>query len=555
MLFSAKTRADNIEKLKNTKLDLLIIGGGITGAGITVEAGAMGMTNGLIEMQDFAAGTSSRSTKLIHGGLRYLKQFEVEIVSEVASEREIIYNNASHIVKPAPMVLPIYDEEGASFDTFSAKVALDLYDRLSDVQEEYKNYFLDKEKALEKEPTLKKEGLHGAGIYLDYTSDDARLTVELLKKANEVGSLLANYVKATAFTYDEEGKINGVKAEDQLTGEAFEIQAEIVINAAGPWSDDVRHKNEGSSESRIRPTKGIHLVVDHALLPVQSPVYFDSGVQDDRMIFAIPRKNKTYFGTTDTDYKGDLTEPGITKEDIEYLLKAVNHRFENLDLKTSDINASWSGVRPLIQEKGKDPSAVSRGSSLTESPTGLLTIAGGKLTDYRRMANGTIQLIKKRLQEKTGKDFPMVDTKVIKVSGGDVPIGSEFESYAATEAAKGTALGLSEAEAETIVKWYGSNASNVFAKIDHITSFNGLNLGDALSLRYALENEMTLTPTDYFLRRTDLLLFNIDHLEEIKTPVIEEMARFYNWDKSTKNALTAELEEKIKASNLSKSVE
>lgn len=551
MPFSAKTRKENIEKLKAQKLDLLIIGGGITGAGITVEAGAMGISNGLIEMQDFAAGTSSRSTKLIHGGLRYLKQFEVEIVAEVASEREIIYNNASHIVKPAPMILPIYEEAGASFDTFSAQVALDLYDRLSDVQKEYKNYFLDKEKTLEKEPALKKEGLHGAGVYLDYTSDDARLTIELMKKANEKGSLLANYVKAVAFLYDTNHKITGVKAEDRLTGEQFDIQAEVVINATGPWSDEIRHKNHEISD-RMRPTKGIHLVVDKQRLPVNSPIYFDSGQQDNRMIFAIPRKDKTYFGTTDTDYQGDLKEPGVTEEDIHYLLKAVNHRFENVALTEPAIEASWSGVRPLIQEQGKDPSAVSRGSSLTESESGLLSITGGKLTDYRRMAAGSIQLITKRLNEKTGKSFPKVDTKVIKVSGGDVPVGTGFDDYLAAEVAKGIAVGITAQDATTIVKWYGSNAVQVFAQADHISSFDGFSLGDAAALRYALENEMLLTPTDYFLRRTDLLLFDKDHLETVKIPVIEEMAHYYNWDKATKEALTNELEDKIATSNLSK---
>ncbi|MBM6615472.1 FAD-dependent oxidoreductase [Desemzia sp. RIT804] len=546
MPFSGKTRQENIETLKQKQLDLLIIGGGITGAGITLEAGAKGISNGLIEMQDFAAGTSSRSTKLIHGGLRYLKQFEVELVADVSQEREIIYNNASHIVQPAPMTLPIYEEPGASFDSFSAKVALKLYDELSDVQEEYKHYFLDREDTLNREPALNKEGLLESGVYLDYTSDDARLTLELLKKSHEYGSIIANYVRAVAFIYDTENQICGVKAEDKLTGEVFEIQATVVINATGPWSDTIRKMSLPETESLMRPTKGVHLVVDKKRLPVNGPIYTDTGLQDNRMIFVVPRRSKTYFGTTDTDYQGDISDPQVTNEDVEYLLKAVNQRFPEVHLTKEDIEASWAGLRPLISAgKGKDPSAVSRGSSLKEANDGLLTIAGGKLTDYRRMAEGSIKLIEKRLKEKTSKEFPEVETKTIKLSGGDVPLGDDFGEYVEELSARGVELGLSKLEATRLVEWYGSNAEMIFNETEPFTELHGLNHGEGLSLKYSLENEMTLTPTDYFSRRTDTLLFDHSHLQEIKEPIIKIMAEFYHWDEATKRKMSDELENMI----------
>ncbi|MFL2133279.1 FAD-dependent oxidoreductase [Desemzia sp. FAM 24101] len=552
MAFSGKTRQENIETLKQTQLDLLIIGGGITGAGIALEAGAKGISNGLIEMQDFAAGTSSRSTKLIHGGLRYLKQFEVELVADVSQEREIIYNNAPHIVQPAPMTLPIYDEHGASFDSFSAKVALKLYDELSDVQEEYKHYFLDREETLSREPALNKEGLLESGVYLDYTSDDARLTLELLKKAHEYGSVIANYVRALAFIYDTENQICGVKAEDVLTGEVFEIQATVVINATGPWSDTIRKMSLPETESRMRPTKGVHLVVDKNRLPVNGPIYTDTGLQDNRMIFIVPRRNKTYFGTTDTDYQGDIADPQVTDDDVEYLLKAVNQRFPEVHLTKEDIEASWAGLRPLISEgKGKDPSAVSRGSSLKEANDGLLTIAGGKLTDYRRMAEGSIKLIEKRLKEKNSKEFPEVETKTIKLSGGNVPLGGGFGEYVEELSARGAKLGLSKLEAARLVEWYGSNAEIIFNETEPFTELYGLNHGEGLSLKYSLENEMTLTPTDYFSRRTDTLLFDHPHLQEIKEPVIKIMADFYHWDEATKRKMSDELEDMIHEVNRS----
>lgn len=533
--------------MKETQLDLLIIGGGITGAGISLEAGAKGMSNGLIDMQDFAAGTSSRSTKLIHGGLRYLKQFEVELVADVSREREIIYDNAAHIVQPTPMTLPIYDEPGASFDSFSSKVALKLYDELSNVQKEYEHYFLDREETIKREPALKKENLVESGVYLDYTSDDARLTLEILKKAHEYGSLIANYVRAVDFLYDERHQIVGVKAEDVLTGEAFEIKATVIINAAGPWSDDVREMGASTIIRQMRPTKGIHLVVDKERLPVNGPVYTDTGLQDNRMIFIIPRREKTYFGTTDTDYQGDIANPKVESEDVDYLLTAVNARFPETHLTKEDIEAGWAGLRPLIAEgDAKDPSAVSRGSSLKKSGEGLITIAGGKLTDYRRMAEESLDLIEKTLAEKSGKEFPEVDTKVIKVSGGDVPLGSRFGEYVEAWAEKGTALGLSKLEAVRLVEWYGSNAETIFTDTEPFAELHGLSAGEALSLKYSLENEMTLTPSDYFARRTDTLLFNYPQLAEIKEPVIELMAEYYQWDNAIKQQMTSELEETIR---------
>lgn len=546
MPFSGKTRQENIETMKQTPLDLLIIGGGITGAGISLEAGAKGISNGLIEMQDFAAGTSSRSTKLIHGGLRYLKQFEVALVADVSREREIIYNNASHIVKPTPMTLPIYEESGASFDSFSAKVALKLYDDLSDVQEEYKHYFLDREDTLNREPALNKDGLLESGVYLDYTSDDARLTLEILKKAHGYGSFIANYVRAVDFIYDAKEQICGVKAEDVLTGEVFDIQATVVINATGPWSDTIRKMSTPETESLMRPTKGVHLVVDKNRLPVNGPIYTDTGLQDNRMIFIVPRRDKTYFGTTDTDYQGDIADPKVTDEDIVYLLKAVNQRFPEAHLTNEDIEASWAGLRPLISEgKGKDPSAVSRGSSLKESSDGLMTIAGGKLTDYRRMAEGSIDLIEKRLKEKSSKEFPKVETKAIKLSGGDVPLGDGFGKYIEELSAKGVQLGLPKSEAMRLVEWYGSNAEILFNETEAFDQLHGLNPGEGLSLKYSLEHEMTLTPTDYFAHRTDTLLFNHPHVEEIKDAVVNVMADFYQWDETLKKKMSQDLENAI----------
>ena len=274
MEFSKKTRELSIKKMQERTLDLLIIGGGITGAGVALQAAASGLETGLIEMQDFAEGTSSRSTKLVHGGLRYLKQFDVEVVSDTVSERAVVQQIAPHIPKPDPMLLPVYEEDGATFSLFRLKVAMDLYDLLAGVNNTpAANKVLSKEEVLEREPELKKEGLVGGGVYLDFRNNDARLVIENIKRANQDGALIANHVKAEGFLFDESGKITGVVARDLLTYEVFEIKARLVINTTGPWSDKVRNlSNDGEQYSQMRPTKGVHLVVDSSKIKVSQPV-------------------------------------------------------------------------------------------------------------------------------------------------------------------------------------------------------------------------------------------------------------------------------------------
>ncbi|MDE1548784.1 FAD-dependent oxidoreductase [Jeotgalibaca caeni] len=525
MEFSAETRRLNLKEMKNEQLDVLIIGGGITGAGIALETSASMMKTGLLEMQDFAAGTSSRSTKLVHGGLRYLKQFEVEMVAEVSKERKIIHQNASHIVRPTEMLLPVYQEPGASFTLFSAQVALKLYDELANLEQGEQHTFLSSEEVQTLQSNLATEQLSGAGLYLDYSSDDARLTIEILKKAHEQGARVANYVKVTDFIYDEKEQVIGVLATDQLTNETYTIHASVVINATGPWSSMLE------KEMILRPTKGIHLVVDQSRLNVNQPIYTDTGYQDNRMIFIIPRGGKTYLGTTDTDYEGDLSHPLVTKEEVDYLLHAVNRRFPEANLRLTDIEASWAGIRPLLASGDEDhPSAVSRGSSLFQTEKGLITIAGGKLTDYRRMAEETVKVIVQELERKTGKGYATVDTKNIRISGGELPQGGARGIFISEAIAKGGEVGLSESETRTLVDWYGSNIFQVLKG----ETFEGLSFIDSLSLRYALQHEMTLTPTDYFARRTDLLLFRVQHLKEVQEAVIAAMSHYYGWDEVEK---------------------
>ncbi|SFH65628.1 type 1 glycerol-3-phosphate oxidase [Pisciglobus halotolerans] len=603
MAFSHQTRKQAIQQMKAEQLDLLIIGGGITGAGVALQASAAGMKTGLIDMQDFAEGTSSRSTKLVHGGLRYLKTFDVEVVADTVQERAVVQGVAPHIPKPQPMLLPIYDEPGATFNMFSVKVAMDLYDRLANVTDpRYTNYLLQKEEVLEREPQLQKENLLGGGVYLDYKNNDARLVIENIKRAAQDGAQIASHVKAETILHNDQGKVNGVRAKDLLTGETFDIQARLVINTSGPWSDFVRDldKREDTPE-QMRPTKGVHLVVDAKKLSVPQPTYFDTGDQDGRMIFVIPRENKTYFGTTDTDYHGDYDHPTVTKEDVDYLLEIVNRRYPGVGLTIQDIEASWAGLRPLIASNGgsdynggnngslsdqsfekvidvvskyqrkeasrwdvedvlsnlestlseneSNPSAVSRGSSLETAKDGLITLAGGKLTDYRKMAEGAVKLVRDRLADEFDQTYTLIDSKRYPVSGGEIdPANVEEELDKIAQI--GIEKGLSKNDATYLADLYGSNTQKVYALMDELEAAPGLSLKETLSLHYALEEEMTLRPIDFFWRRTNHLLFMRDALDDIKQPVIDEMARYYQWSDEEKKHQMKELEAAIAQSDL-----
>ncbi|MGO3170139.1 MAG: type 1 glycerol-3-phosphate oxidase [Bavariicoccus seileri] len=603
MTFSIKSRKETIDELKSQTLDLLIIGGGITGAGVAVQAAASGIKTGLIEMQDFSEGTSSRSTKLVHGGIRYLKNFDVEVVADTVTERAVIQGIAPHIPKPDPMLLPIYDDEGATtFDMFSVKIAMDLYDQLAGVKgTKYENYTLTPEQVIEREPYIKTEGLQGAGVYLDFRNNDARLVIDNIKKAVEDGALAASKVKATGFVYEGQ-KIVGVKVRDEITKEIFEIKAKLVINTSGPWADRVRELNFTRAVAPfMRPTKGIHLVVDAKKLPVPQPTYFDTGKHDGRMVFAIPREEKTYFGTTDTDYQGDYNDPTITQDDVDYLLDVINHRFPTANITIDDVESSWAGLRPLIsgnsgsdynggdngtisdksfedvidvvtkfkekqadrnqvehvlnnlesslEEKELSPSAVSRGSSLEREEDGLITLAGGKITDYRKMATGAIQLIVQLLKEEYGMEITPIDSKHYPISGGDFdPTKVEEKVEELTQL--GVEAGLSEEEARYIADFYGTNAVKVFDIAKNMDAFDGLSLAESARLKYGLEEEMVLTPADYLVRRTNHLLFERDSLDELVAPVINAIAEYLGWSDDEKVKQTAQLQHIIDESDL-----
>ncbi|MGI8315542.1 glycerol-3-phosphate dehydrogenase/oxidase [Halobacillus mangrovi] len=539
--FSSYERQQHFENLSQEDWDVLVIGGGITGSGIALDAASRGMKTAVVEMQDFAAGTSSRSTKLVHGGLRYLKQFEVKMVAEVGKEREIVYENGPHVTTPEWMMLPFH--EGGNFGPFSTNVGLRVYDYLAGVKKSERRTMFSAEEAIEREPLVKREGLKGAGFYVEYKTDDARLTLEVMKKAVEYGAASTNYAKVVDFIYNENGTIHGAKIEDTVTGKQYHVKAKKIVNAGGPWVDELREIDGSKKGKTLQLTKGVHLVFDQSKFPLKQAIYFDS--PDGRMIFAIPRDGKTYVGTTDTEYKEEIAHPTMTEADRDYILDAIHMMFPTVEVTASDVESSWAGLRPLIHEEGKDPSEISRKDEIFISNSGLISMAGGKLTGYRKMAQTAIDLVRDQLMEEYGIRYTDSETKHMPISGGDVGGSKGFKQFKKERIQIGESIGLSHEEADKLVRLYGSNVDAVF----HIyksrkqdAEKEGIDPIVFAQLVYGLEAELTYKPVDFFIRRTAALFFNIHWVHEHKESVIDFMAKELNYTEIQKSDYTEELE-------------
>jgi glycerol-3-phosphate dehydrogenase len=534
---STHTRIQRFQTAEKTHWDVIVIGGGITGAGIALDAAQRGMSAVLFEMQDFAAGTSSRSTKLIHGGLRYLKQLHVKMVAEVGKERAVVYENGPHVTVPERMLLPIY--RGVGYGKLATSFAVSVYDRLAGVKREERKESFNAEETLRMAPMLKREGLLGSVRYVEYRTDDARLTLEVMKKANELGAVPMNYAAVERFLYDEgTGRVAGVVVRDRLTGRVTEVRGSVVINAAGPWSDEVRRLEEGShapsDKKKLLLTKGVHIVVDGSRLPLKQAIYSD--MTDRRMVFVVPRDGKVYIGTTDTVYTGDLAHPHMEEEDLNYLLAAASYLFPEARITRSDVESSWAGLRPLIYEEGKSPSQVSRKDEIWESSSGLLTISGGKLTGYRKMAETIVDRAAARLKRLEGRSFAPCATKTLAISGGDVGGSSGYEGFVREQANRMTELGVDASEAVRLARLYGSNSSVVIGNLERYRSEamkHHTSLFTAASVLYGIEHEMLATPADYFLRRVPLLLFDVQAYEREKENAIALMRSALRWNAAT----------------------
>lgn len=524
MSFSFTDRPHILAKLKSEEFDLLIIGGGITGVGIALDAASRGLKTVLVEKNDFAYGTSSRSTKLIHGGLRYLKQFEFALVKEVGSERAVVHKLAPHLVLPEKMLLPL--REGRGFGSLLTSFGLWLYDWLAGVKQADRRRMLTRKQTLRAEPLLKKDGVKGGGLYAEYRTDDARLTIEIAKTAHQHGAVLLTYAQVNNFIYTN-SKVEGVQVTDLQTNTTLSVKAKVVVNATGPWVDTLRTLDGSKQGKTLHLTKGVHIVVAYQRFPIKQAVYFD--VADGRMIFAIPRGRTTYIGTTDTDYHAEIDAVRVTKADVDYLLNAVNESFPNIMLSERDVESSWAGLRPLIHEEGKSASELSRKDEIFEAASGLLSIAGGKLTGYRKMAERVVDLVQKKYF--ADRKLKTCQTKQLKLTGADFKNMRKLRLYLRTMRKDFQQIGLSPYYADYCVHLYGRQSDEIVKQTRQIIK-QGKNSEESLlqaELDFTIQHELVISVSDFFVRRTAMLFFDMDRVLQYKDWVLTYLKDQFSW--------------------------
>ena len=526
MSFSYQTRSRLIQDMDGTKYDLLVIGGGITGCGIALDAVLRGLNVVLVDQGDFAGGTSSRSTKLVHGGLRYLAKGEIRLVREAGRERNALLNIAPHLVTPMPFIIPTSRKLAGTMSYYPMTFGLRLYDHLADVRRYERRVMLKPDQIEQAEPMLAGADMVGGGRYYEYVTDDARLTLEVAKTAHENGGHLLNYVEVVELVITN-GRCHGAKVRDVLSGKEWEIQAETVVNAAGPWVDDIRRKDAVRPRGkRLFHSKGVHIVLDRRVLPVTHAVTLLPS--DGRIVFVIPRGCFTYVGTTDTSYRGDLRDPVPTREDVAYLIDVLNEGFPKHSFNTSQVLSSWAGIRPLIHEEGKKPGEISRADEMMTSETGLISIAGGKLTAYRKMAERVVNHVIRVLQAKGRatrvKPCQTLTTPLTGVKG----IAGTFESFKLEKRAELEQKGFQRETAERLVTTYGRHADLVVALHEEDSEQFHRDLL-AADVRYAVWHEQALTVCDVLERRHPLFLFSHDQGRSAIEPVAKLMGDMLGW--------------------------
>lgn len=520
-------RKQALGRVRERSYDLIVIGGGVTGAGIALDAAHRGMSVLLLEKTDFASGTSSRSTKLIHGGLRYLKQLEFRLVWQVGRERAILHRLARHLVHPEKMLLPIV--RGGSLGKFSTSLGVWVYDLLAGVAPRDRRVMLSRGEALAAEPLLDTEKVLGACLYAEYRTDDARLTFALIKTAMEHGADCMNYLEAKGFIYDEKGAVKGVRMKDNTNRDTpvFEVQAKCVVNAAGPWADQVMEMDQPKKQKNLFLSKGVHLVVPYSRLPLRQSAYFD--LQDGRMAFAIPRNGTTYIGTTDTRYAESIDDVQALEEDAAYLIEGTRQMFPSVDLVRSDVVSSWAGLRPLIYEPNKPGSEISRKEEVFLTDSGLISIAGGKLTGYRLMAKRVVDIAAKNLQKTVAVKYPSCKTHQIRLWGNRFETRDEMEAFLRTLEKRVISAGLPLSRASYLLQNYGGQAEKILDTMEAQASPDAEPRLLLAELHYAIREESAVRPMDFLLRRTGRAYFEMPGLENYLPLVLSVFQQQWEW--------------------------
>ena len=536
--FSQATRTENLAAMAADPVDLLVIGAGINGAGIARDAAMRGIRTALLDKGDFGGGSSGRSSKLIHGGLRYLEMGDLGLVFEASRERRTLLRIAPHLVWPRSFIFPIHS--GGRLPRWKLAAGLMLYDLLALFRNVRRHRVLGKQRLRRAEPNLRSRGLKGGARYYDAQCDDARLTLANVRSAHEHGALVANYVIVDDFE-PADGRVRRVRATDRVTNSSYTFRAKVVVNATGPWSDELRAK-DGSSGPALRRTKGAHLAVPRKRLGNTEAIAMTSPI-DGRVMFVVPWGDLSYIGTTDTD---DLTDPDLvraTAEDVIYLLRSANALFPEARLQPADVVSTWAGIRPMVAcAEPKDPSAVSREHRILESESGIVSVIGGKLTTYRAVAEEAVNMVAARLHKIDGRRIASrAPTDKNPLPGGATQDLDVLMKDIARE-------GFSQETAEHLVRAYGTESAAVvnLAQSDP-------DLADAIveghpairaELVHAIRREMAITLSDLLIRRTHLFYEVLGHAVPEAPNVVDLAALELGWDAGRKaSELAAYLQE------------
>ena len=517
-------RAAALRSMMDAPVDVLVIGGGITGAGIARDAAMRGFRTALVDKADFGAGTSSHSSRLIHGGVRYLEQYEFGLVFEASRERRVLLKIAPHLVRPLAFLFPVY--RGARVPPWKLRAGMWLYDLLAAFRNVRRHRWLRPKHVRRVEPGLRDRGLRGAALYYDAQVDDARLVVATIRSAARAGALAANYVEVTTLLKPD-GRVRGAAFRDLLTGESGAIRASVVVNATGPWSDGLRRLDDPAAAPLLRPTKGAHVVVPRRRMSNEHAVTLFSQI-DGRVMFVLPWGELAYVGTTDTDADSSPDALRVTSADVTYLLRSANAAFPDAHLTTNDVVSAWAGLRPLLRHDGGAPSQVSREHYVEESAHGLISIVGGKLTTYRVMARDVVDRVAKRLRALDGRPLPPRAA----TAREPLPGGESADLEVLVEAAR--ARGAAEPVARHLVASYGSEAAAVLNLVDRDRSLGAAIMAGRpeiwAEVQYAVEREQALRVQDVLIRRLHLFYETRDQALSVAGAVAGRMKQLLGWD-------------------------
>ena len=533
--FSAHARRAALELLSHARFDVLIIGGGITGAGVARDAAMRGLRTALVERDDFASGTSSRSSRLIHGGLRYLEHGWLHLVFESSRERRTLMRIAPHLVRPLAFTWPVYDE--ARVPLWKLGAGLMAYDALALFRNLGGNHRrLLPEAVLELEPRIRREGLRGGARYFDASTNDVRLTLANVRAAVDEGATAINHAEVRMLRRAG-SHVTGAHVVDRITGKGVDVTARAVVNATGPWSDSIRRMVDPHAPTALRGTKGVHIAVPRDRVGNSDALTILSAI-DGRVMFVLPAGSFTIVGTTDTDYAGLIDEVRATRADVDYLLRSANAYFPQAQLAASDVIAAWAGIRPLVADHGEDPGSTSREHSIDWTAPGLLSVTGGKLTTYRAMAASVVDRIVRALGA-TGRPAPTHD---VALPGGDM------SSLADETAIATSAIGIAPL-AEHLVRMHGTAWRAVWTIVGSNTALSAPVVPTlpyiVAELHHAVEQEMALTLGDLLIRRLHVAYETRDHGIAAAPAAARAVGPLLGWSESDYAAQLAEYRSEI----------